>query len=438
MEIAVYGSGYVGLVTGACLADVGNSVTCIDIDSGKIERLKKGEIPIYEPGLEEMVVAAETAGRLRYTTDARDAANAEVHFIAVGTPEREDGSADLSYVEAVAKTIAETAKRKSLVVTKSTVPVGTSNRIRNIISETAAARGNAPQLLVASNPEFLKEGAAIEDFMKPDRIIIGVDNEYSEKLLRKLYAPFNRSHDKLVVMDIVSSEFTKYAANSMLATKISFINEMALIAEKVGADIDRVRIGIGADPRIGYHFIYPGCGYGGSCFPKDVKALAYTARMHGVDPRILETVDAVNERQKQVLGKKLVAKFGEDLNGLVVAVWGLAFKPNTDDMRAASSLVLIDDLLSRGATVNAYDPVAMRQAKLILGQRVNFCASSIEAVSGADALVLVTEWKEFRSPDLDAIAQAMRKKIVFDGRNILDATAFIEEGFEYYGIGRFT
>jgi len=439
MRVTIFGSGYVGLVTGACLADAGNHVLCVDIDAGKIERLKRGEMPIYEPGLEPMVKRAQEAGRLQFTTDvAAGVKHGLFQFISVGTPPDEDGSADLKHVLAVARSIGEHLEEYRIVVDKSTVPVGTADRVRAEVQAALDKRGRKVEFDVASNPEFLKEGAAIEDFTKPDRIVIGTDNPRTAELLRALYDPFNRSRDRAIVMDVRSAELTKYAANAMLATKISFMNELANLAERVGADIEHVRLGIGSDPRIGYHFIYPGCGYGGSCFPKDVQALASSSSAVGYRSELLGAVENVNRRQKKVLFDKINSYFGGKLAGKTIAVWGLSFKPNTDDMREAPSRDLIDALLHAGCVVRAYDPVAMTEARRLYGDRkdVIFCARSEEAVDGADALAVVTEWREFRSPDFESIKQSMKRPVIFDGRNIFDPQLVAGFGFEYYGIGR--
>lgn len=438
MNISIIGTGYVGLVTGTCFADVGNQVICVDNDQSKIDRLRAGEIPIYEPGLERLVKGGVAQDRLHFTTDL-DAAvqHGEVIFIAVGTPPDEDGSADLSHVLAVAKSIGESITEPRVVVTKSTVPVGTAAKVRAAIQAELDARNLELDFSVASNPEFLKEGAAIEDFMKPDRIVVGADDERAVELMRTLYAPFNRNHERLIVMDIPSAELTKYAANAMLATKISFMNELSNLAELLDADIELVRQGIGSDPRIGYHFIYPGCGYGGSCFPKDVQALHRTARHQGYDARILAAVEEVNQDQKSVLLHKIDRQLGSDLSGKTFAVWGLAFKPNTDDMREAPSRVIIDGLLARGAKINAYDPVAGTEASEIFsGKDVNLCDDLYAATEQADALILVTEWKAFRSPDFARLKEQMKSPLIFDGRNIYDPAQLKELGFSYHGIGR--
>jgi UDPglucose 6-dehydrogenase len=439
MKVSVFGSGYVGLVTGACLAEVGNDVVCVDIDAGKIERLNRGEIPIYEPGLDEVIQRGVAAGRLHFTTDVDWAVKHGLfQFIAVGTPPDEDGSADLQYVLAVARSIGERLEEYRIVVNKSTVPVGTADRVREAIRTVLGDRQRAVEFDVVSNPEFLKEGAAIEDFMKPDRIVVGTDNPRTAELLRALYAPFNRSHDRLVCMDIRSAELTKYAANAMLATKISFMNELANLAERLGADIEKVRLGIGSDPRIGYHFIYPGCGYGGSCFPKDVKALERTARDVRYEALLLKAVEAVNNRQKLRLVEKITAYFQGELKGKTFALWGLAFKPRTDDMRDASSRAVMEALWAVGATVRAFDPVAMDEARRLYGERPDLvlCETAEAALQGADALVVVTEWNLFRSPDFDAIKAALSHPVIFDGRNIYDPGRLKSLGFDYFGIGR--
>ncbi|MDZ3823088.1 MAG: UDP-glucose/GDP-mannose dehydrogenase family protein [Pseudoxanthomonas sp.] len=438
MRVSIFGTGYVGLVTGACLAEVGNEVVCVDIDAGKVAALRRGEVPIFEPGLAPLVRDNLAAGRLRFETDAGAAvAHAQVAFIAVGTPPEEDGSADLRHVLAVARSIGEHMDRPLLVVTKSTVPVGTADRVRETIAAALAARGLALPVEVASNPEFLKEGDAVNDCMRPDRIVIGAASEQAVELLRRLYAPFNRNHERIVVMDVRSAELTKYAANAMLATKISFMNEIAGIAERVGADIEQVRRGIGSDPRIGWHFIYPGAGYGGSCFPKDVNALDRTARAHGYTPRLLAAVDAVNQAQKQRLHQLLAGHFGS-LAGRTVAVWGLAFKPNTDDLREAPSRVLLERLWADGARVRAHDPEALAQARRLYGERADLvlCDDPWTALEGADALVVVTEWKSFRSPDLERIRRTLATPVLFDGRNIYDPAEVEAAGLAYYGIGR--
>ena len=441
MRVAIFGTGYVGLVTGTCLAEVGHEVVCVDIDQAKVDGLERGVIPIYEPGLEPMVKANHAAGRLRFTTDAAQAvSHGEVVFIAVGTPPDEDGSADLQYVLAVAETIGTHLRKPAVVVDKSTVPVGTADKVRARIAATLAARGADIAFDVVSNPEFLKEGAAVEDCMRPDRIVVGADNQEAVETLRKLYAPFNRNHERIVSMDVRSAELTKYAANAMLATKISFMNEIANIAEKVGADVEMVRKGIGSDPRIGWHFIYPGAGYGGSCFPKDVQALARSAMQHGHEPTLLDAVESVNERQKGHLFELMLRHYGDAgaLRGKTVALWGLAFKPNTDDMREASSRRLLQQLWDAGARVQAYDPEAMDETRRIFGERVDLvlCDSADATLDGADALVVITEWKQFRSPDFEGLAARLADSVVFDGRNLYEPADVEAAGIAYYGIGR--
>lgn len=439
MKITIFGTGYVGLVTGACLADVGHHVLCMDVDQGKIDKLRNGQIPIYEPGLESIVKHTVEAGRLVFTTDTEEAvAHGVLQFIAVGTPPDEDGSADLQYVTAVAKSIGQYMDDYKVVVDKSTVPVGTGDKVKAAVRAGLDKRGLELEFDVVSNPEFLKEGAAINDFMKPDRIIIGTDSERAMELLHEVYYPFNRSHDRMIFMDIRSAELTKYAANSMLATKISFMNEIANLAERLGADIENVRRGIGSDPRIGYHFIYPGCGYGGSCFPKDVQALARTARDCDYDSRLLNAVEAVNNAQKHVLFDKISHYFNGDLKGKVVAVWGLAFKPNTDDMREAASRALMQDLWNAGASVQAFDPEAMEETQRIFGDQpaLTLCGTKEQALKGADVLAICTEWKEFRSPDFEAIAAALKEPVVFDGRNLYEPEMLERHGMIYYAIGR--
>ena len=439
MKITLIGAGYVGLVTGTCLAEVGNNVLCLDVDPHKITTLKSGGIPIYEPGLEDMVRRNVAAGRLDFTTDIAAAVQfGDIQFIAVGTPPDEDGSADLQYVLDAARNIGRHMNGFKLVVDKSTVPVGTADRVRTTIAETLASRGLEVDFCVASNPEFLKEGAAINDFMSPDRIVIGTDSERATQLLRRLYAPFQRNHERLVVMDVRSAELTKYAANAMLATRISFMNELALLAEKLGADIEQVRQGIGSDPRIGYHFLYAGCGYGGSCFPKDVQALRRTAREYGAPLHILDAVEAANEAQKRILVEKLKSRFGAQLDGRRFALWGLAFKPNTDDMREAPSRVIMEALWAMGATVAAYDPVAMPETRRLYGEHPDLMLAPhpMDALRGADALLIVTEWKAFRSPDFAAMKALLRQPVIFDGRNLYDPAAMRREGFEYFPIGR--
>ena len=439
MKVSIIGTGYVGLVTGACLADVGNHVLCLDVDERKIAMLRRGELPIYEPGLREVVLANAAAGRLSFTTDPAQAArHGRVQMIAVGTPPGEDGSADLQYVLAAARSIANHMDGPRVIVDKSTVPVGTADKVRAEVARTLAARGASIPFSVVSNPEFLKEGAAVEDFMRPDRIVIGADDPSAVEAMRELYAPFQRSHERLQVMDVRSAELTKYAANAMLATRISFMNELALLAERLGADIEHVRKGIGSDPRIGYHFLYPGAGYGGSCFPKDVTALLRTAQESGIELKVVGAVEEANERQKGVLVAKIVRRFGENLSGRRIALWGLAFKPNTDDMREAPSRVIIDGLLARGATVTAFDPVAMPEARHIYASepRVAFAEEALEAAGGADALAIVTEWKAFRSPDFDELRRRLATPVIFDGRNLYEPAAVRALGFEYFPIGR--
>ncbi|MCV2357189.1 UDP-glucose/GDP-mannose dehydrogenase family protein [Paucibacter sp. B2R-40] len=441
MKVTAIGTGYVGLVTGACLAEMGNHVVCLDVNAEKIRVLNAGEIPIHEPGLLEIVRRNVAAGRLQFTTDVDLAVNhGTIMFIGVGTPPDEDGSADLQYVLAAARSIGARMTDYKVIVDKSTVPVGTADKVRAAVAEELAKRGSTLAFSVVSNPEFLKEGAAVEDFMKPDRIIIGSDDEQATLFMRALYSPFTRNHDRMIVMDLRSAEFTKYAANAMLATRISFMNEMALLAEKVGADIELVRRGIGSDPRIGYSFLYAGAGYGGSCFPKDVKALVQAAQSEGIPLQVLTAVEAANERQKLLLVDKVVARFGADLSGRHFAIWGLAFKPNTDDMREAPALVILRELLRLGATVAAYDPVAMTEAKRQLGElpALSYCQSAEQALEGADALLLVTEWKEFKSPDFDVIKSALKQPVVFDGRNQYEPSLMKVLGIEHHGIGRGT
>ncbi|MFA6986744.1 MAG: UDP-glucose/GDP-mannose dehydrogenase family protein [Arenimonas sp.] len=439
MRVTVFGTGYVGLVTGTCLAEVGNQVVCVDIDAAKVDGLNRGVIPIYEPGLEEMVLANHASGRIAFTTEAQaPIEHGDIIFIAVGTPPDEDGSADLQYVLAVARTIGKYLRRHAVIVNKSTVPVGTADRVRAAISEELRTRGSDLTFDVVSNPEFLKEGDAVKDCMRPDRIVIGTGSATALEQMKRLYAPFNRNHERIIPMDVRSAELTKYAANAMLATKISFMNEMANIAERVGADIEMVRHGIGSDPRIGYSFIYPGAGYGGSCFPKDVQALERTAGQYGYNAQILEAVEAVNERQKYKLYELIDRHFSGQLRGKTFAVWGLAFKPNTDDMREASSRTLLAKLWAAGAKVRAYDPEAMDEAGRIYGTRddLHLADSPASALQGADALVVVTEWKTFWSPDFSKIKAALATPVIFDGRNIYDPTEVEAAGLAYYGIGR--
>jgi UDPglucose 6-dehydrogenase len=440
MKISVVGTGYVGLVSGACLADVGNDVLCLDLDAGKIQILEEGGIPIYEPGLQEMVRRNVAAGRLHFTTDIEKAVrHGTVQFIAVGTPPDEDGSADLQYVLAAARNIGRLMTDYKVVVDKSTVPVGTADKVKAVIADELGKRGVEVPYSVVSNPEFLKEGAAVEDFMRPDRIVVGAEDEQAIRLMRELYTPFQRNHERLIITDVRSAELTKYAANAMLATRISFMNELANLAEKLGADIEMVRQGIGSDPRIGYHFLYPGCGYGGSCFPKDVKALIKTAADEaGITLKVLTAVEEANDAQKHVLTDKIKTRFGDELGGKHFALWGLAFKPNTDDMRDAPSRELIADLFAAGATVTAYDPVAMHEAQRIFGDesRLTYAENPMAALDRADALIIVTEWKEFRSPDFAAIKRALKTPVVFDGRNLYPPAQPRAEGLEYFPIGR--
>jgi len=439
MKISVIGTGYVGLVSGTCFAQMGNSVTCVDIDEAKIEKLRAGVIPIYEPGLETMVLENHEKGTLAFTTDIKDAiAKTNIAFIAVGTPMGEDGSADLKYVLAVAKSIGEHMQHYMVIVDKSTVPVGTAEKVKATVQAELDRRGSDLAFDVVSNPEFLKEGAAIEDFMHPDRVVIGADSEKAMEIMHDLYAPFMKKTDRFIGMDIKSAEMTKYAANAMLATKISFMNEMANICERVGADVNKVRHGIGSDSRIGYSFIYPGCGYGGSCFPKDVQALAKTAKDFGYTPRILDAVEAVNYDQKKVVSNKVIARFGEDLDGRTFAVWGLAFKPETDDMREASSVTIINALTARGAKIKAYDPKARHEAESFYlkgNENVEYVDSKYTALNDADAVILVTEWQEFRSPDFDEVLKRLNHPIFFDGRNQFDKERMTRLGFEYFQIG---
>jgi UDPglucose 6-dehydrogenase len=439
MKISVIGTGYVGLVSGVCFAQMGNRVTCIDIDEKKIEDLKKGIIPIYEPGLEDMTLENYKNKTLSFTTNSKEAIkDSNIAFIAVGTPMGEDGSADLKYVLAVAKTIGESIESYTVIVDKSTVPVGTADKVKATIQAELDKRGVNIEFDVVSNPEFLKEGAAIDDFMKPDRVVIGAENEKAMNVMRELYAPFMKHHDRFIAMDIKSAEMTKYAANAMLATKISFMNEMSQICERVGADINQVRNGIGSDSRIGYSFIYPGCGYGGSCFPKDVQALAKTAKDFGYNPRILDAVEAVNYDQKYVMSNKVITRFSENLKDRTFAVWGLSFKPETDDMREASSITIINELTSRGAKVVAYDPKAIEEAKthyLKNNKNVSYVESKYEALKDADAVILITEWQEFRSPDFQRMKKLLKNAVFFDGRNQFNKEKINEYGFEYFQIG---
>ncbi len=439
MNIAVVGTGYVGLVTGACFAEMGNRVICVDIDEKKVNNLKNGIIPIYEPGLEGIVLKNVKSGDLTFTTKIEEALKkASICFIAVGTPMGEDGSADLQYVLAVAKSIGQHMDKHMYIIDKSTVPVGTADKVRATVAQALKERGSDLTFDVISNPEFLKEGAAVGDFMKPDRVVVGADNEKALDTMRELYAPFTVNHERFIDMDIRSAEMTKYAANAMLATKISFINEMSRICEKVGADVNKVRKGIGSDSRIGYSFIYPGCGYGGSCFPKDVQALIKTAQNNGYEPKILSAVEEVNYAQKKVISEKVINRFGEDLTGMTFAVWGLSFKPETDDMREAASITIINELTKRGAKVRAYDPKAAHEAQecyLKGNTSVEYVDSKYLAVKGADAMILITEWKEFRSPDFDEIQKSLKNPVIFDGRNQYNKDRMSEMGFEYYQIG---
>jgi UDPglucose 6-dehydrogenase len=439
VKITVIGAGYVGLVTSACLAEVGNDVLCLDVDARKIAVLQGGRVPLHEPGLEDMIGRNARAGRLHFTTDLDAAvAHGMLQFIAVGTPPDEDGSADMRHVIAAARNIGTRMADYKVIVDKSTVPVGTADRVRETIAAALAERGANVPFAVASNPEFLKEGAAVEDFMKPDRVVIGADDERAIALLRAVYVPFQRNHERMLVMDVRSAELSKYAANAMLATRISFMNELANLADTLGADVEHVRRGIGSDPRIGYHFLYAGAGYGGSCFPKDVKALQFTARQHGRPLKILAAVEAVNEAQKLRLLEKITARLGDDLRGTVFAVWGLAFKANTDDMREAPSRAIIGGLVQRGARVVAYDPVAIDEAKRVFGSLagLTYAASPLDAASDADALVVVTEWQEFRSPDFGELKRRLRQPLLFDGRNLFDPAQVRGAGLEYFGIGR--
>ncbi len=439
MKITIIGSGYVGLVSGACFADLGNDVVCLDVDEKKIALLRAGGIPIYEPGLQQLVSHNVAAGRLRFTTDVNESvAHGAVQFIAVGTPSDQDGSADMRYVIAAARSIGRNMNEYRVIVDKSTVPVGTSERVRAAIAEELKKRGLDLPFSVVSNPEFLKEGAAVDDFMRPDRIVIGSSDERATQIMRQLYTPLSRNHDRILVMDPRSAELTKYAANAMLATRISFMNELANLAEKLGANIESVRHGIGSDQRIGYHFLYAGVGYGGSCFPKDIQALQHTAGEYGMQLTIVDSVEKANRTQKQRILEKVRGRFGEQLDGRHFAVWGLSFKPNTDDMREAPSRVVINGLLARGARITAYDPVAMEEAKSIFAKEpgFRFASSPIEALDGADALIIVTEWKEFRSPDFDDMKKRLKSPVVFDGRNLYDPAMMREAGIEYFSMGR--
>ncbi len=444
MNITVVGTGYVGLVTGTCFAEMGNTVTCVDIDKAKIDGLNNGILPIYEPGLEEMVLENTREGRLQFTTSIKEAvADADIHFIAVGTPPGEDGSADLQYVLTVAKELGQHMQAGyNVVVDKSTVPVGTADKVRAVVQSELDARGSDIQFDVVSNPEFLKEGAAIDDFMRPDRVVVGISDDRSGKLMHNLYAPFTRNHDRILLMGVRDAEMTKYAANAMLATKISFMNEVAALCEKLDVDVENVRLGIGSDERIGYHFIYPGCGYGGSCFPKDVKALLRMADENDMDAMVLDAVERRNDLQKHRLFEKITAKFGDDLSGLTFALWGLAFKPGTDDMREAPSLVLIRELIAAGAHIQAHDPVAIETARREMNAawleegKITFFDHQYDVLAGADALVLITEWKPFRKPDFERIGSTLKAKVVFDGRNQYSPRELFELGFDYTGIGR--
>jgi UDPglucose 6-dehydrogenase len=451
MNVTIVGTGYVGLVTGACLADIGNDVFCLDVDQRKIDVLNNGGVPIHEPGLLEIIARNRKAKRLTFSTDIKAAvAHGDIQFVAVGTPPDEDGSADLQYVLAAARNIGKYMEGFKVIVDKSTVPVGTARRVAAVVAQELAARGSKQMFSVVSNPEFLKEGAAVDDFTRPDRIVIGCDDdvpgEKAREMMKRLYAPFNRNRERTLYMDVGSAEFTKYAANAMLATRISFMNELANLADRVGADIEAVRRGIGSDPRIGYDFLYAGCGYGGSCFPKDVQALIRTAQERGEGLRILEAVEAVNDAQKKILANKIVERLGEDLSGRTFAMWGLAFKPNTDDMREAPSRPLIAELLSRGAKVKAYDPVAIDEAKRVLAldladrpqllDNLTFVSEEMEAAAGADALVIVTEWKVFKSPDFDSLKALLKAPVIFDGRNLYEPESMSEQGIEYHAIGR--
>jgi len=437
MKITVVGTGYVGLVSGACFAEVGIQVVCVDVNEGKIEGLRNGVLPIYEPGLEELVKRNYVSGRLSFSTHLSEAIQgAEVVFIAVGTPPGEDGSADLKYVLAVAKEIGENMSDYLVVATKSTVPVTTGSKVQATIQEVLKNRDASIPFSVASNPEFLKEGAAIEDFLKPDRIVIGVEDERAESIMKRLYKPFQLNGDRMIFMDILSAEMTKYAANAMLATKISFMNDIANLCERVGANASMVRKGIGSDPRIGTKFIYPGVGYGGSCFPKDVKAIIHTAKNFGYELKVLQAVEEVNENQKQVIVNKVISQFGNDLKGMTFAIWGMSFKPNTDDMREAPALVIVEMLISLGAKIKAFDPVAMQEARNhYLGEKVEYAKDGYDACVDADALLLITEWSEFRMPSWDVLSKLMKQKVVFDGRNLYDRKYLEELGFVYHGIG---
>ena len=437
MNITVIGAGYVGLVTGTCLADVGNNILCLDLDKEKISSLKNGKIPIYEPGLESLVEKNQRAGRLHFTSDVKEAVEfGELQFIAVGTPSGEDGSADLNYVLEAASSIGQIMISPKIIVNKSTVPVGTGDKVRNVINQELKKRDVSLKFDVVSNPEFLKEGAAIEDFQKPDRIIIGVESDESASVMKALYSPFQRNRNKLIIMDVRSAELTKYASNAMLATRISFMNELANLSEKLGADVEKVRIGVGSDSRIGYSFLYPGCGYGGSCFPKDVKALIKFANDCDYPMKILTAVEEVNDDQKKIIPEKITKFFGVDLSNKTFAIWGLAFKPGTDDMREAPSITVIEDLLEKGAKVKAFDPVASAEAKKIFQSSVEYCKTPSSAVEGADALIILTEWKEFRSPDFNSLKKSLRSSSIFDGRNLYDPEYLKSFGINYFPIGR--
>lgn len=439
MNISVVGTGYVGLVTGTCFAEMGNHVICVDVNEEKINKLKEGIIPIYEPGLERLVVENYNADRLSFTTDIKSALDkTDICFIAVGTPMGEDGSADLQYVLAVAEEIGQSMTKHTYIINKSTVPVGTADKVRETVTRVLADRGADLTFDVISNPEFLKEGAAVSDFMKPDRVVVGTDNEEALEVMKELYSPFTVNHERFISMDVRSSEMTKYAANSMLATKISFMNEIANICELVGANVNKVRIGIGSDSRIGYSFIYPGCGYGGSCFPKDVQALVRTAKVNGYEPKILQSVEEVNFNQKKSIPKKIFKRFGEDLTGMTFAIWGLSFKPETDDMRDAASITIIKDLIAAGAKVKAYDPKAFHEAQTCYlkdVEGIEYVDSKYTALNGCEAMILVTEWKEFRSPDFDEIKKRLKSPIIFDGRNQYSRRKLAEMDFEYFQVG---
>jgi UDPglucose 6-dehydrogenase len=439
MKITVIGSGYVGLVSGACLAELGNDIVCLDVDPRKIAILQQGGVPIYEPGLDDLIKSNVAAGRLRFTTDISESvSHGLVQMIAVGTPSGEDGSADLQYVIAAARNIGRTMTEYKVIIDKSTVPVGTADKVKLTVQEELTKRGVKTEFSVVSNPEFLKEGSAIDDFNRPDRIVIGAEDERAIKVMRDMYAPFQRNHDRLMVMDIKSAELTKYAANAMLATRISFMNELANLAERVGADIEHVRKGIGSDQRIGYHFLYAGCGYGGSCFPKDIRALQRTGDEYGLPLKVLHAVEEVNHAQKNILLQKIIKRFGSDLKGKHFALWGLAFKPGTDDMREATSRVVMEGLWAKGATVTAYDPVAMKETQHIYGERADltYAVNSKDALQGADALIIVTEWKAFKSPDFNVIKAKLKQPVIFDGRNLFEPSSVAALGIEYHGIGR--